>query len=637
MTAEAAQTGTLLASRFTPDAVRATLLPFGDWVPFPTADDRAAWGTLPHEERTRLVAAAETRLGLAWPDLPATLFLDFARDGDRRRYEERHFARRYALADLVLGECAEGAGRFLDDIVNGIWSICEESFWGVPAHSYSPRFAPVGSDGHRPSVGLPDTAHPVIDLFAAETGALLAWTAYLLGVRLDAVSPVVTDRIEREVRARVLEPFRTSDEWWWLGASPEPKVNNWTPWILSNILPMLLLFEREPERRAALVSRAIAGLDLFLATYHADGGCDEGTSYWGRAGASLFDCLETLMTASGGARVAFDLPLIREIGRFIARMHIGGDWYVNFADGAARIAPDDHLIYRYGRRIGDPYLAAHGAARNRAAPSPVPSGSLARLLHPLFDRGWMSVASAPPPARDVWLDGVQVLVAREAAGTAGLFLAAKGGHNGESHNHNDVGSFIVGLDGRPAVIDVGVGVYTRQTFGPERYGIWTMRSDYHNLPTIDGQTQSPGAAFAARAVRAEMMDDHAQLALDLAGVYPAAAGVRAWERTIRLERGARSRIVLTERWELAAAPATLALHLLLADPVEEGPGWLRCRTPTRPLTIAYDPALFAARIEPLAIDDRRLGPVWGERIYRVILDVIDPTAQGTWSATFAAG
>ncbi len=636
MTAETTRTGTILASRFTPSAVRATLLPCGDWVPFPTAADRAAWDTLPSEERARLLAAAEARSGMAWPELPATLFLDFARDGDRRRYEERHFARRYALAELVLGECAEGVGRFLDDIVNGVWAICEESFWGVPAHSYSPRFAPTVTDGHLPNVGLPDTAHPVIDLFAAETGALLAWTHYLLGAQLGAISPLVTDRIEREVRTRILDPFRLSDEWWWLGAYPERKVNNWTPWILSNILPLILIFEREPGRRAALVSRAIAGLDRFLATYHADGGCDEGTSYWGRAGASLFECLETLLAASGGALVAFDLPLVRAIGRFIERMHIGGDWYVNFADGAARTVPDHHLIYRYGRRIGDLHLAAHGAAALREGEPPVPSGSLARLLHPLFDLGWMSAASAPPPVRDAWLDGVQVLVAREAAGTAGLFLAAKGGHNGESHNHNDVGSFIVALDGRPAVIDVGVGVYTRQTFGPERYSIWTMRSDYHNLPLIDGQTQHEGATFAARAVRAETTDDHAQLVLDLAGTYPAEAGVRSWERTLCLKRGARSRIFLSERWELNATPATLALHLLLADPIEAGPGWLRCTTPTRPLTLAYDPAQFAARIEPIALDDGRLASVWGERIQRAILDVIAPTAQGSWAVTFAA-
>jgi hypothetical protein len=72
-------------------------------------------------------------------------------------------------------------------------------------------------------------------------------------------------------------------------------------------------------------------------------------------------------------------------------------------------------------------------------------------------------------------------------------MAAKAGHNAESHNQNDVGSFIVALDGRPLIIDVGVGVYTRQTFGPGRYEIWTMRSSWHNVSEVDQVLQAAGA------------------------------------------------------------------------------------------------------------------------------------------------
>ncbi len=82
----------------------------------------------------------------------------------------------------------------------------------------------------------------------------------------------------------------------------------------------------------------------------------------------------------------------------------------------------------------------------------------------------------------------------------GLTVAAKGGHNDESHNHNDVGEFVVYCDGKPLLIDAGVETYSRKTFSPQRYEIWTMQSAYHNLPTIDGVQQAPGAAFAARDV-----------------------------------------------------------------------------------------------------------------------------------------
>ena len=106
----------------------------------------------------------------SWDPLPATLFLGFVRTGNRSDYESELFARRQKLAALVVGEVLENRGRFLDDIVNGIWAICEESYWGVPGH--------LGMQ--QQGVGLPDITEPTVDLFTAETSSLLSWTVYLM-------------------------------------------------------------------------------------------------------------------------------------------------------------------------------------------------------------------------------------------------------------------------------------------------------------------------------------------------------------------------------------------------------------------------------------------------------------------------
>ena len=91
-------------------------------------------------------------------------------------------------------------------------------------------------------------------------------------------------------------------------------------------------------------------------------------------------------------------------------------------------------------------------------------------------------------------------LARTAAGTSrGLTLAIKGGHNGEHHNHNDVGSVVVAVDGVPVIVDAGRPTYTAQTFGPDRYAIWTMQSGWHNVPEIRGTAQGQGAPVPGRA------------------------------------------------------------------------------------------------------------------------------------------
>src|SRR5690606_18179290 len=161
----------------------------------------------------------------SWPALPATLFMEYARNGNRRNFERASFARRGALEGLITAECVEGSGRFIDDIVNGIWAICEESFWGVPAHNAVHGL---------PGSPLPDTADPIIDLFAAETGALLAFAHYLLKSRLDGVSELIADRIVRETKARIIDPFLERDDFWWMGLVGDRWVNNWNPWCTSN-------------------------------------------------------------------------------------------------------------------------------------------------------------------------------------------------------------------------------------------------------------------------------------------------------------------------------------------------------------------------------------------------------------------
>lgn len=605
------------------------LIPQGKWRPWPTWKDRSEWNGLPESVRKDLIANGEQCLGYEWPQLPATLFLEFAREGNRSRYEQVHFDRRYALTNLLMAECVEGKGRFLDDIANGVWALCEESFWGVPAHMGAQK---AGS-------GLPDPAEPIVDLFAAETGESLAWTYYLLGEQLDKVSPMIRERIRFEMDRRILTPCLTRDDFGWMGFAGG-RVNNWNPWCNASWLTCTLLVEPDADRRIASVAKIVRSLDHFLDAYADDGGCDEGPGYWSRAGASLFDCLELLHGATGGEVNVYDQPLIQEIGRYIYRVHIADDYFVNFADASGKAHPPAELVYRYGKRIGDERLAAFGAylhTRDQKGFAGAQDYTVGRYLPEIFHAVELDAAQAKAPLpRDVWLDGIQVMAARCRDGASnGFFVAAKGGHNAESHNHNDVGNFVVYMDGKPILIDIGVETYSRKTFSSRRYEIWTMQSAWHNLPTIETLMQSPGREYAARDVRYEADDDHAQLKLDIAGVYPREAGLKSWVRTVRLDRG--RDVAVTEQYALDKPAGKIMLSLVTPCKVsKQGNGRLLLETgdqgePRLAVRVIYDETKLKPTVETVPVEDGRLRTVWPEQLSRILLIAEKPAMQDTWT------
>jgi hypothetical protein len=627
----------MLTERYPLETLKKSLLPRNRWRPYPTASDRAPYEALPASIRQACLARGEEALRFPWPILPATLFLDYARTGNRTRFQDARNARRDALRDLVLAECVEGKGRFLDQIANGVWITCEETYWGVPAHLRLQRAGP----------GLPDVSEPTVDLFAAETSALLAWTCYLLAPQFDAVSPLLRPRLHREIDRRILTPLLEREDFSWMGfLKGARRVNNWNPWINSNWLISFLVMEPDEERRLSGVARSLRCLDNFLDPYPRDGGCDEGPGYWGRAAASLFECLELLESATDGAVRLYDDPLVRDMGSFIYRVHIHDDYFVNFADASPVVTPSPSLVFRYGRRVDDDRLAAFGAwaAAHQKVAERGFSDSLARQLAGLFSLpDLLSAQGRQPLPRDAYFPEIQVMTARSKEGSPeGLFLAAKGGHNNESHNHNDVGNFVVYIHGKPVLIDTGVEPYTAQNSGPRRYEIWTMQSAHHNLPTVDGVMQQAGAERAARDVAYAADAAAVRFSLDIADAYPPEAHLASWVRTLTLHRG--RDLLVTEAYRLSQPAREIALSLMTpCEVVQEQPGALLLKeTPlvdgrvSGAARIHYDAASLKVSTETIPLEaGERLKNVLGRRLLRITLRAQNPPQQDTWTLRVA--
>ena len=608
----------LLTGGLSESAVAAALLPAAQWHPYPTIRDRAEWEEVPQEIRAGFVRQAQQYLSTTWERIPATVTLQYIRNGNRSNYDATNTRQREKLATLVLAEVFENQGRFLDDIANGIWAISEQTYWGSTAH--------LGMQ--RAGNGLPDVTEPIVDLFAAETGALLAWTDYLLGDRLDKVSPLLRKRIRTEVNRRVLTPAFERDDFWWMGFGERKNVNNWNPWINSNWLAAVLLLEADPQRRNASVYKIMRSLDNFINVYPDDGASDEGPGYWGRAGASLFDNLELLRSATNGTVDIYRSPLVRNMGQYIYRVYIKDEYFVPMGDASAKITPDAELVYQYGKRIGDPVMQGFGALlAQRRGPYRPGSSSPGRILPALLVASEIASAHVSEPLLgSVWLADLQLMAARSAANSGvGLYVAAWGGHNAQSHNHNDVGNFIVYGDGTPVLIDVGVETYSAKTFSAQRYEIWTMQSAYHNLPTINGIMQGAGREFQAKDVSFGETANRVTFSADIASAYPTEAAVRHWQRRITLDRKA-SVVELEDRYELKEWKEPVRLNLMTSLRMDtSSPGEVRVGDR---YVIAYDARTLSAAAEEIPLSDEHLRSVWGDRVARLVLTTHGTALQG---------
>jgi hypothetical protein len=619
-----AQKENLLSAKYTVAELQEMLVPQSRFTPFPRLDDREGWANADPDKLQASLKKAETFIDYNWPAIPATLSLSFVRSGNRSQYEAIHFKKRNALATLIVAEAAENKGRFIDPIINGIWSICEESWWGVPAH------LPRGKE----YAGLMDVSQPFIDLFAAETGKVLAWADYFLGDKLDAVSPQIRKRIRSEINYRLLDPFLNRDHWWTGKNNVIP--NNWNPWICSNLLNTVLLMETDEQKRATVVNEILLILDNFFNPYPQDGGCDEGPSYWNVAGAALYDNLVLLNLACKDAfRYVYENEKFRNMGRYIYRMQISESYFLNFADASPRTGVDANMIYRFGKDIDDRDLMAFGAYYRK--PGEAVQAGIRGLSALFMQHEIQSAQQGLPLRRDEWFPVLQVFAARDLPGSSkGFYVAAKGGHNNESHNHNDLGNYVVFYDGLPLLIDAGPGKYTARTFSDKRYDLWFNRSDYHNLPTINGYTQQAGLSAQAVDVTYHAGKSSAAFSLDIAKAYPQEAAVNSWKRTVTLNRG--KSVVVRDATDLQKAGA-LVQHVMTCYPAEvTQPGKLIVHYQTNDkqttdFEITYNPKQMNAEVEKIKLsteEDEGIQNNWGDSIYRINFSVVAPKVKDTY-------
>lgn len=602
-----------LLQKFSSQQIREWLIPHDQWRPFPKTGEE--WRKqLPDSLVKTIIANGEAALKQPFNNIPATVTLDYVRNGNRTRYENLSFAKRNQLFNLVLAEVVEDKGRFTDHIVDGIWSICEETYWGATAHVGMQKAGP----------GLGDVEDPTVDLFSAETVNILAWADYFVGNKLEKVSKLIRPRIYYEANRRVFTPLPAAKYAWMGNGNPKARLNNWAPWIMSNYVTASLLLETDPAKRLQAIELSQKITDQYINGLGDDGGCDEGPGYWFAAGGAVFDELNILASATNNKLNICHEPFIQKMAAYVFKTHIAGKYFINVADAHPEMTPDGLMLYRFGKAINNPQLTAFGSwsyhtlQHNKPA---IVGFHRTRTLYNLFavnevQASHQSYTDVP----DAWFSDVQMMVSRT---NNDLFVASHAGNNNESHNHNDVGDFVIYADGYPVIIDVGAGTYTARTFGKQRYGLWFNTSPYHNLPVINGVAQGAGPKFTATDVRYSTNKSASQLTMNIKDAYPTQAGVSNWMRTVTANKS--GSVIVTDNYQATSPLKTLTQSFMTICPTDiTKVGKLMFDLPNgKKVFLDYNAKAWDVKREKMPLtepEDQGLKSGWKHHdIYRIIL------------------
>jgi hypothetical protein len=462
---------------------------------------RRAPHTLAETPQARQVLAHTEPLLAQIDQIPLTTYTQyrqFIRNGDREGYQRPYFAKRTQLAAVVLRLFLGEADR-KDGVQNLLWNICEESNWVLPAHE-----------------------NRIIDLFSAETGFVLAETLALLGDTLDAE---VRQRVRREIEQRIFEPYLRHYQIhnWYNGH------NNWNGVCNSSIAAAFLILE--PEYMAHGVRLALNSLRVFLDTaFEEDGSSTEGVAYWHYGLINFVALAEMLRARTKGRIDLLNSDQMRRIAAYPAKMQLSGSWFASFSDCDEQVRFNPGIIAKLAERTGERSLL------NLLA-RPAEPGSDWRLTMMLRNMLWWdghqpnssAISDAVLPKGGV----VRFVASRPQAPP--IVLTIKAGHNGENHNQNDVGSFIVHVDGENLLTDPGRGLYSRAYFSDRRYENIFANSYGHSVPRIftrqAGQLQAAGREYAGELVDVQQAPSGQgalkQATVEFARAYPVSELVSA--------------------------------------------------------------------------------------------------------------
>lgn len=525
------------------DRVRAlqALMPKDPFTIAPPADDRAAWSRWQnHPLGQRALRAAREFAAQPFPEYNNATYLDSLDREDVTRINQVMPMVRRRQCAFLLAEAIFDTGEFIPAICADAAELAKLNSWIHP-----------GNDLKRLNYDR-KTVEP--DLGVVHFAETFAFTDFILRDRLPAATRAL---FREEINRRVLAPTRHRIETgrdlnWWIRVK-----HNWNSVLLSCIAQTACAILPSATDRAWWLAFAEAQVKRFRDDYTDEGFCTEGVSYWSYGFMHYISMSELLRFATGNVIDLLDEPKMALAARFPDHAEIQPGVYPTFADCALDVKPSVWTRLWIDNRVGTVTQPLEPAP---AAMDPFSGMALQMIPESVL---WMFRTRDPlrpqrlahTPGLREWFEQPALLICRPAAATTRRFSATfLGGHNGVNHNHNDLGTFTVVLDGRVLILDPGPEVYSYRTFSEKRYDSQLLNSYGHPVPRVAGQLQSTGAAFRARVLTKEFTNDTDRLVFDLRGAYDVPV-LRKLEREFLYDRRGAGSLTITDRVEFSEPAA----------------------------------------------------------------------------------
>ncbi len=571
-----------------------SLWPQNAWVPVPDIANRQFWD-LQKDKKCIEESHKILREGVAAPSLER--YLDFSRDGNRSRYEQEY--NRFTRAIYLLGKaaCLTDDEQFIRKFEELAGQLCGQPSWVLPAHDRDL------ANFNKQSIS--------IDLVSSHVAANLAMYRLIL---LPKLKPQTAELIQNEVTRRVIEPFERM-----LSAQQPPYwltwKSNWNVVCLNGVAGTVLASELEQSRREHLLNEVVKNTETFLGSFTPDGYCSEGVSYWNYGFGNYLQLGGILYQASGGKLNLMRNPRALKPSEYPEKIRISDQVIPAFADCA------------FNAQIQPMWLGV----RDWLTDSPseywkeLPRNAGAQIAPMMF---YLQNISPPPknsqklhtlPAFSEFPDAGIFIVRPGDNANCRLAAAFKGGSNDELHNHNDVGSYVLVIDGTvPMLVDPGSERYTARTFSSKRYESKLLNSFGHSVPVIAGKLQATGKNTKAKIL--EKSDS--LIKINLKPAYRIKV-LKELTRTFEFSRQGQGSLTITDR-AILETPETFETALITFGKWEQ--------TSANQLSITYRDKILDVTIDShgapftLAAEEINEDSTWKEKPTRIAIKLNQPTA-----------